>query len=219
MQLLVIIRKTLLFSRKMKIYIIASLLVLMGLIFIITTNSLRSNSNQGFKDGFCIPISTPFTFKTDEAEQLSIKAFNLKESNEYDEAIQLYLYAIKVEPDNPQLFFDLSYCYSRMNKLEQAIKLLDTAITLDSSFAPFYNNRGLFYGNLGNNQQAICDFKKAIQLDSSNYIIYANFALSYLHEKDSLNACEAFRNSKRLGLTVSSLNSSSGLSELNMICK
>ena len=174
---------------------------------------------QGFTDVHYIGESEHFTFNTDKAEKLSMKAFDLKKTKDYDKAIQLYREAIQIEPDNPKLFFDLSDCYSKLNRLEQAISLLDTAIILDSSYAPFYKNRGLYYGNLNNSQKARIDFKKAIELDSSNFVIYANIALSYYYDKDSISACEAFRTSKSLGLTISSLNSNIGLRELNIICK
>ena len=200
----------------MKKYISISILVLVGLIFIIITSPSRRTSTQGFSH---ISVSTPFTFKSDEAEQLSIKAFDLKKANKYDKAIQLYREAIKIEPDNPKLYFDLSDCYCRINNLEKAISILDTAITLDSSYAPFYNNRGLYYNNLYEDKKSIVDFKKAIKLDPSNYVYYSNMALLYYYDGDFLNACQSFNSSKRLGLSYSDINSSEGLKELNKICK
>ncbi|OSZ79721.1 hypothetical protein CAP36_00185 [Chitinophagaceae bacterium IBVUCB2] len=200
----------------MKKFIIISILVVAGLLFILITLPSKKPSTNGFSS---LTISTPFTFKSAKAEQLSIEAFDLKEAKKYDEAIHLYREAIKIEPDNPKLFFDLSDCYALLDKLEEAISLLDTAITLDGSYAPFYNNRGLYHNNLYEEKKSIVDFKKAIELDPNNYVYYSNMALSYYYDKDFLNACEAFEISKGLDLSASDINSSEGLKELNVICK
>ncbi|MBK8141822.1 MAG: tetratricopeptide repeat protein [Chitinophagaceae bacterium] len=165
----------------MKLFISILIVAFAGIIFVIITNSPRKHSKTGFPGQ---PIPTPFNFKTDKAEMLSIKAFKLNKQKEYDRAILLYREAIEIEPDNPKLFFDLSDCYFEINNLEQAILILDTAILLDSNYAPFYNNRGLYYCNLNKNKKGMIDLKKALQLDSSSYTIYLNLALAYYFDNN-----------------------------------
>jgi tetratricopeptide (TPR) repeat protein len=131
----------------------------------------------------------------------------------------LYRQAIKIESDNPRLFFDISDCYSRINKLDQAIVTLDTAILLDNSYAGFYNNRGLNYYKLDNDQNAINDFKRAIQLDSINWVFYANIALAYYSAKNQEEACNALRTSIRLGLDLSNNHDQDELTELIEVCE
>jgi len=150
---------------------------------------------------------------------LSVKAFDLRKSEKYDKAIDLYRQAIKIEPDNPRLFFDLSDCYSRINQLEQAIVTLDTAILLDNSYAGFYNNRGLNYYKLDNDQNAISAFRWAIQLDSNNWLFYANMALAYYSGKDQEDACNALRTAKRLGLDLTNNVDQDELTELIKLCE
>ena len=132
----------------MKKYLAISILILTVLVFNIITNTSKENLKSGFPDDSYVTVSEPFTFQTEKAELLSVKAFDLKKRRNYYEAILLYREALEIEPDNPKLFFDLADCYSNINSLEYAVLLLDTAIILENSYAPFYNNRGLYYYNL-----------------------------------------------------------------------
>jgi tetratricopeptide (TPR) repeat protein len=199
----------------MKIFIPILILCIVALIFIFNTKSSNKHSRSGFSE---ITISEPFTFKTEKAEKLSIKAFELRKEKKYDKAIELYRKAIKIEPDNPKLFSDLSLCYSSMRNLDIAISILDSAISLDSEYAPFYSNRGLYYYNLHKIKEGISDLKKAIQLDSNNCIAYSNLALAYYSENKVAEACEAFKISKRLGLNSSKINYEKNFILIEMAC-
>jgi len=149
-----------------------------------------------------VPIDIPYGFHFKETEELSIKAFELRKTKQYYEAIQLYRQAIKIEPNNPRLFFDLSDCYARVNNLESAISTIDTAIQIDSKYAAFYNNRGLIYYKLKENKKAINDYLKAIEIDSTQMTFYCNIALVYYYEEEFNKACEAIKKAESLGLEV-----------------
>jgi len=150
--------------------------------------------------GGSIRIHLPFDFKTKDAEDLSIKAFALKKSNRFYEAIPVYLNALKIEPKNPRLYFDLSQCYAFANDLEQAIFSMDKAINLCDTFAPFYSNRGLLYYKLKQNQKAELDFKKAIKLDSTKSVYYYNLALTLYFQNRYEESCGALDNAEKIGL-------------------
>lgn len=150
-----------------------------------------------------IPVNTPYKFDFKETEQLSIKAFELKKSKNYYEAIMVYRQALKIEPHNPSLLFDISDCYAFLNDLETAISFLDTAILFDSTYAPLFNNRGLAYYKLKENKKALKDYQKAIQIDSTQSTFFANIALVYYYENDYNKACEAILKAERLGLDLS----------------
>ena len=146
-----------------------------------------------------VPYTLPYEFESKETEELSIKANDLRNSKHYYEAIQVYRQAIKIEPKNPRLFFDISDCYARNNNLESGITALDTAILIDCTNAGFYNNRGLIYYKLNENNKAIMDYQKAIQLDSTQSAFFANIALVYYFEKKFNNACASIQRAERLG--------------------
>ena len=159
---------------------------------------------QEWYDRFDIKQSTsvnlPYKFKFKETSDLRDKANSLKNKNNYSEAINIYHQAMKIEPNNEFLYFDISECYARENHLEEAILLLDTAIMFDQSQSSYFNNRGLIYYKLKENTKAINDYLTAIKLDSTQSSIFANLALVYYYQKQFKKACEAFEKAKQLGL-------------------
>jgi tetratricopeptide (TPR) repeat protein len=150
-----------------------------------------------------VPVNLPYRFNFKETEQLSIRAVDLKKSKEYYAAIQVFRQAIKIEPRNSMLFFDMSDCYARINELETAISIMDTAILIDSTCAPFYNNRGLMYYKLKQNDKAVLNYERAIKLDSMKGVFYSNLALVYYFQEKYDKACETIDITKRLGLHIS----------------
>jgi len=194
--------------------------IALGILIIVSQtiiNCSKSKKKSNYEPG--ISVNLPYNFKTDKAERLSIKAFDLNKTGNYDEAIRLYRQAIIIEPDNPKLFFDLSDCYFRKDNLEQAIQTIDTAIGLDTSYAFFYNNRGFYFYRMYDDQNALNNFSKAIKLDSVNWVFYANLALVHNSMNNLKEACRAFQISKRLGLNLADLNDQAELWEIEKICE
>ena len=152
-----------------------------------------------------IKVNLPFGFKYIDTEELSIKAHALRESKKYFDAIFLYRKALKLEPNNPKLLFDLSETYARVNDLETAISLLDTAIKVDSTYSGFYNNRGLLYYKLKQNDKAVEDYNRAITLDSTQSLFHANLALAYYYMEKFDKACESIFKAEQLGLDITEL--------------
>lgn len=147
-----------------------------------------------------VPITLPYGFQFKETEELSIKAFDFRNSKDFFSAIMIYRQALKLEPQNPKLLFDISECYAGVNDLETAINVLDSAILIDSTYEGFYNNRGLLYYKLKENDKAIKDFEKAIKIDSTQSIFYANIALAFYYNDLFEKACEAIEKADNLGL-------------------
>ena len=166
-----------------------------------------------------VSIDLPYTFKTEKAENLSIKAFALRKETKYDEAIKLYQQAIAIEPDNPKLFFDISECYANKKELNEAIFALDTAIKLDSLNPNFYNNRGLIYWKLYKDENAIIDYKHAIALGSQSWVTYSNLSIVYYWNKKQIEACETFKTAKKLGLPADVITNDKHLTVLQESCK
>jgi hypothetical protein len=146
-----------------------------------------------------VPVKIPFEFERKETKELSAKGLQFSKSKLYFDAIPFYRAAIKIEPKNPGIYFDLSNCYAFTNDLEHAITLLDTAIILNNQFAPFYNNRGLLYYKLKQNDKAINDYEYAIKLDSTNMTFYFNLALALYYQKRYNEACQALDKAEHLG--------------------
>jgi tetratricopeptide (TPR) repeat protein len=176
-------------------------------------NNFKSDAERS------IPIDLSYTFKEKKAEQLSIEAFELQKNKDYSQAINLYRQAIKVEPDNPKLFFDISNCYANTENWNEAIFMLDTAIALDRLNPAFYSNRGFYFWKLYKDQNAIDNYKKAISLDSTNWTFYSNLSIAYYTVKKEGEACKMFKIAQTLGLTTTTINSDRYLKKVEDLCE
>ena len=195
--------------------------VIAGLVIVIffACNQTSNKDSDSLEPASTIKISFRYAFKTKEAKQLSIKAFDLRKVGQFDEAIDFYQKAIIIEHDNPKLFFDMADCYARTNRLNDAIHALDTAITLDSLYAPLYNNRGFYNYKLYNDQDAINDYKKAIELDSMRDVYHINLSLVYYTNKNYSEACDEFRIAVHLGSNLNVYKNQPEFEKLNELCK
>ena len=149
-----------------------------------------------------IPVTSPYSFKFKETENLCNKATDMRKSKDFYSAIMNYRQALKIEPKNPRLLFDISECYAKINDLETAIAVLDTAIMIDSTYTGFYNNRGLLYYKLNENEKAIKDYEKAIQIDSTQSSLYGNLALVLYSNGLFEKSCEAIKKAEKFGLKI-----------------
>jgi len=192
------------------------------LLIVILTTVISCNihhQKDKLSDVSKVEITLPYNFKSDQAEKLSISAFNLRQKGYYDQAILLYNRAVTIEPDNPKLFFDLSECYARKDEMQEAILCLDTCISLDSSYSSFYGNRGLYYYKAHQDEKAMIDLKKAITLNDSNYVYYTNLSLVYYATDNLDKACDALNHAKALGLPEEDLRNQKELNNLEQDCK
>ncbi len=170
----------------------------------------RNHIDQAYK------VKLPYSFKSEETERLSIAAYKLNQEGEYKKAISIYKKALRIEPKNPKLYFDLSECYAKSDNLERAISILDTAIILDTTSAIFHNNRGLYHYQLGASFQAIKDYRIAIDLDSSNGLFQANLAMAFYRESLFPSACDCIRKAEELKFNI---NASWRLKMIEKFCR
>lgn len=198
--------------------ILLSGLVTAIVIFVIYKSVMGKADKDYLKNVSWVEVTLPYSFKNHEAENLSVKAFNLKKAGHFHQAINFYLQAIQIEPDNPKLYFDISDCYARKNRLKDAIINLNSAINLDSTYPALYNNRGLYYYQLYEDEKAISDFKKAIHLDNKIPSLYYNLSISYYSAKRLDEACKAFRQAKKLGLDIDNIKDQKEFKSLRELC-
>ena len=199
------------------IILIASIVVLK--IAILYFSVPKNKEESHLKNASWHEVITPHDFKYPEAENLSVKAFNLKNEEQLDEAINIYQQAIQIEPDNPKLYFDISECYARKNLLRVAIAKLDSAIMVDPTYTVFFNNRGFYYYQIYEDEKAISDFEKAIQLDNTLPNLYYNLSMCYYAKNRFDEACNAFHQAKKLGLDIDSVKKQKEYKLLSELCK
>jgi tetratricopeptide (TPR) repeat protein len=166
-----------------------------------------------------IPVTHTYRFTNHKAEELSVSAFKLKKEGYYDQAIDLYHEAIKIEHDNPRLYFDLAECYGKNDELQQAVMSMNSAIILDSTYPGFYSNRGMYYYHLFEDEKAVTDLEKAVELDSKSPVYYYNLSLAYYSTNRLEEACNAFKQAKTLGLNTDDSKNQKEFIKLTELCK
>ena len=82
----------------------------------------------------------------------------------YDEAIYEFTKAIKINPNDTNIYINRGSAYGYKGNYDQAILDYTKAIELNINDAQAYCGRGLAYGHKGEYNEAITDFTKAIEL-------------------------------------------------------
>jgi len=107
-----------------------------------------------------------------------------KNSGRYDEAIEDYDQAIRVEPNYAKAYNNRGLAYYHKHDYDRAIAEFNQAITLDPNYADAYNNRGLAYYAKRDMDKALADYDQAIKLDSTFALAYNGRAYVYLVKGD-----------------------------------
>lgn len=152
-----------------------------------------------------VEIDVPEYFRYEQTRRLWEKGNKLKMNGRYASAIGLYNLALKIEPRNERVLFDLANGYFDIGYYGQSIDALNSGIAIDSSFPGFYNNRGLCYYKIGKDQKAIVDYKKAIAIDSTNYSFFVNLALAYNALGAYKETCATIKKLGEMGFEVEKL--------------
>jgi tetratricopeptide (TPR) repeat protein len=87
---------------------------------------------------------------------------------EYDQALEDYGRAIKLNPKNAVASFNRAGLYYTKAEYEDAIKDYDRAIDVKPDYIDAYNNRGKAYQAKGEINNALADFDIAVQCDPYN---------------------------------------------------
>ena len=96
----------------------------------------------------------------------------------YDEAIECYDKAIKIDPDNSVVWNNKGLALNSLGKYDEAIECYDKAIKIDPDDADLWNNKGLALNSLGNVIAAITSYDKAIKIDPDDADLWNNKGLA-----------------------------------------
>ena len=111
------------------------------------------------------------------SEDLALAYFNrglLWSEDEYDQAIDDYNEAIRLNPKSVRAYNSRGNAWSRKLDYDRAIADYDKAIQLDPQFAKAYSNRGAAWSKKVNYDRAIADEDEAIRLDPQLAPAYVN---------------------------------------------
>ena len=112
-----------------------------------------------------------------------------------DDAIDYYTRLLKIEPENPKIYYELGHLYIQKNDRLSSINAFKLALEKDSE-NPFYHNSLAFaLVQVEHYDEAIEHYKKAISLNPENEwtaIVCQALALIYHQIKNNLEAALAF---------------------------
>ena len=118
------------------------------------------------------------------------RAWDLKSRNEYSHAILYYDEAIRLEPNDPGLWFWRGWCRYKNNECHQAEKDISQAIVLKSADSYYWYWRGLCHFGKAEYDRSIRDFDQAIVLKQDNPMLFSSRALAYIRGGDYSRAIE-----------------------------
>ena len=116
---------------------------------------------------------------------------------EYQEAIDDYTSAIKINPDDADAYVNRGAAYHNLGKHQEAIDDFNTAIKINPNYAKAYYNRGMVCKKLGRYQEAIADYTTAIKINPDDADAYVNRGISKAYL--SIDCCRDFKRACELG--------------------
>ena len=125
--------------------------------------------------------------------------------NELDAALQHFLEADKVQPDDESKAINAFYCaytLSLMEKWQHTLPYLDRAIEHDPLVKEYFNLLGVAYYKQNNYETAAMNFQKALELDSGSATDIANLGLCYKEMGQSKAAAEMLSRALELDPTL-----------------
>lgn len=141
-----------------------------------------------------------------QVKELSIRAVELQNSGNFQEAITTYLAAISINPSETQLYYNLGTAYQRAGDLNNAQIQYQKAIELDKGNPTYLNTLKLVKVELANPliqsaltkqttndlNGAIADYIKALELVPDDSQTYFNLATAYQANNQIDNAIESY---------------------------
>ena len=115
-------------------------------------------------DGFARQHSQEVPYTQLSSVQYHQRAYEAHQRGEYEAAIPDYDAAIRINPNEVDVYYNRGTASFHLGRYEDAIADFDEAVNLKRDYASAYNNRGLAKEGLGRYEDAIADFDEAIRI-------------------------------------------------------
>lgn len=106
---------------------------------------------------------------------LSRLIFCFTQSNDFEQATTLAKESIKLYPNSPVGYIDLSYIYLNSDKPEMAVEYADKAHDVSPFDAEAYRIKGIAWSEIGNWEKGREAFQKALEIDPDNSEIMRDY--------------------------------------------
>lgn len=92
------------------------------------------------------------------------RGITANEMGKYSQAVDYFLNATKVDPDDPRAFVNLGVAYSNIGENDLALEAFRRAIEADSNYVDGWRNLGITYRQMGQHEKAVEAFEKVALL-------------------------------------------------------
>lgn len=126
------------------------------------------------------------------------KGVDLYKQGRYEKAIEAFKQAIRLNPDDADVYHVLGLVYAGLGRWQEAIESYKQAIRLNPDDVEAHNNLGMAYFNLGRYQEAIEAFKQVIRLKPDHGNAHNNLGAAYNSLSRHQEAIEPLQQAIRL---------------------
>ena len=116
-----------------------------------------------------------------------------------EKAIEYLNNAIKLQPNNPEIYNKKGTAYYNMGQYQRTIEMTSEAIRLLPNYFLAYNNRGNAYANLGQFQKAVEDYNQVVRLKPGFVNAYDSRGTVYLLMGNRELGCSDVKKACELG--------------------
>ena len=109
---------------------------------------------------------------------------NLYYEKQYEEAINSYKKAIKINPKDYRSYFNIAVVYGEQKEYKKSISFYEKVIEINPKDDGAYNNMGRAYFELEKYKEAITFYEKAIEINPNDDRIYYNMGITYVKLKE-----------------------------------
>lgn len=117
----------------------------------------------------------------------------------YDTAIYYFNKALKIEPDDPMIFFNLGMTYEGKKDYIRAIDFLQKSLALDSASVNTRSRLANIYYGLGEFKEAVKRNQEIMRIAPKESLPYVNIGNYYIFQKDTLNGIRHYEKAVELG--------------------
>ena len=114
-------------------------------------------------------------------------------------ALDAFARAVKLDPDDPQTYYNRAILNENMDDYDRAIADYNRCILLDTTYVSAYVNRGILEMKRDNYEAGKQDFEAGVRLDNRSGEIRRLLGIAKLSLNDVLGACDEFQTAKELG--------------------
>jgi tetratricopeptide (TPR) repeat protein len=101
------------------------------------------------------------------------------ELRQYQQAVDAYKQAIKIEPNHHVTYNNMGVSYIGLEEYQQTIKACQNTIKINPNYTKAYHNIGIAYSKLEQYQKAIDAYKKAIEIEPNYHKVYMDMSFAY----------------------------------------